>query len=295
MADFPVDLRHVIVNPTFVHPEEHVGIKVVVVLRAVGLTSRYVASRLRVVVNAEGRHAELHPGLHGPQTVVKLGDKAVDILAAPFCAVCHAIAEAGIRGVVGDGPSRRVGIEIVVDVQAVDIITAYNVRCHTADVSAVFLQGGVHNEQAVVTKAALGMAHGVMRVGQERCALRLGAERINPGVDFHAALVALLHHPGQRVPTLFGSLSLLSGQETRPRLVAAFVERVGLTAHLKHDDVHAAALHHVELVDKVALHLLTAHALKLAVDDLNPSTAKFAFGHRGVLGIDGQKRQTEQC
>ena len=247
------------------------------------------------MVNAEGRHAELHPGLHGPQTVVKLGDKAVDILAAPFCAVCHAIAEAGIRGVVGDGPSRRIGVEIVVNVQAVDIITAYNVRCHTADVSAVFLQGGVHNEQAIIFKATLGVAHSIMRVSQERRAFRLGAEGINPSVDFHAALVALLHHPGQRVPALFGSLSLLSGQEARPRFVATLVKRVGLTAHLKHDDVHAAALHHVELVDEVALHLVAAHALKLAVDDLNPSTAKFALGHGGVLGIDGQKRQTEQC
>ena len=59
----PVDLRHAIVNPTLVHPKQHISIEVVIVLQASRLAS-HLRITLLVAINAEWRHTEFHPRLH---------------------------------------------------------------------------------------------------------------------------------------------------------------------------------------------------------------------------------------
>lgn len=120
--------------------------------------------------------------------------------------------------------------------------------------------------------------------------LGLGAEGVDPSVQFHAALMTFVDHPGKRVPVRRRRRSLSSRKETGPRFVGGLVHGIGLAAHLKDDGIDATPLHHIELVGQILLHFAAAHALELTIDHLNPRTAKFAFGQHTALGADALKR-----
>ena len=49
-----------------------------------------------------------------------------------------------------------IGVEIVVDVQTVDIVTAHNVGRHITDVALVFDLTRVENDESVVREEAVG-------------------------------------------------------------------------------------------------------------------------------------------
>ena len=209
-------------------------------------------------------------------------DEAIDVVAPPIGDIGHAVAISAKGLLIGDGLSRhRIGVEIIIDMQSVDIVTAHDVGGHVADVFTVFGEARIKDVEAVVFEEALRMAHVGVRSSQFLGSLGFGAEGIYPGVELHAAAVAFPHHPGQRVPQRRGRLSLPAGQEAAPGFQGALIERIGLAAHLKDDGVDTTGLQLVELVRQVALHFIAAHALKLAIDNLYPRTAKFSLG-KGV-------------
>ena len=159
--------------------------------------------------------------------------------------------------------------------QAVDIVSPDDVLYDGADVLMVHRLSGVENQQSIVFEEAFRALQVGVSGGELRRALGLCAERIDPSVDFHVALMALLYHPSQRVPS--GIPALRSGEESAPRFVAALVESVGLGPHLKHDGVDARSLTNVEMLRESLLHLLRREPLKLPIDTLNPRSSKFAF------------------
>ena len=106
---------------------------------------------------------------------------------------------------------------------------------------------------------------------------RLGTIGINPCVQFHAALVALVDHPRQGIPIGIGLGALFASQIVAPRLDTAFVERITLWAHLEDDGVAAVFLQFVQLIGQRLFHRLGTHAFKLSVHALNPSTTELAF------------------
>ena len=287
VANLPIYLWHAIVNPPVVHPHQHVGIEVVIVLQSVRLTS-HLGRTLLVAIDAEGRHTELHPRLHLLDALAHLLDEHVHVVAAPVAFVLESVVVLGELLVVGNlltGSGIR--IEIVVDMDSIHVIAAHDVLHHLTDIVAVGGDAWVQDTQAVVREYSFGMGDCDMIVGKHRRPLGAGTIGIEPRMQLHPTLVALLHHPIQRVPIGRGSLTLHTRQETAPRLVFAFVERVALRAHLEDDGVHPILLQFVELASQLLLYGHRALTLELAIHTLNPRPAELAFRGRArvVVGV----------
>ena len=284
VPDFPVDLRHEIVHPAVVDPKEHVGIKVIVVLQPLCLRAGQVCAFFDVMINAEGRHAEFHPRLHGVDAVAEHLDKSIDIVAPPIVDVGNAVAMRGVGLGIGNGePRHGVGVEVVVDVQPVHVVAAHDVGGDGTDILAVLRHAGVEENEVVVFEEAFRVLHVGVRRRQLRSALRLGTERVDPRVQLHAALMAFVHHPRQRVPIGRGALSLPPREVAAPRFVGRLVKGVGLAAHLEHHGVHPALLQRVQLIGEIALHGVARKALELAVDKLYPRAPELTLRLRGGL------------
>ena len=255
VAYLPIDLGHAVVEPAVVDPQQHVGIEVVVVLQTVGLTA--YGRILGITVDAEGRDAHLDPGFSLMDGLVELLDEEVDVVAAPVTTVAYAIVVGVILGIVGDGLTGcGIGIEIVVHVDAIHVVTADDVLGYSTDIVAVLGNARIKDGEPVVRKATLGMLYGDVVGGQHRGALGLGTVGIDPGVELHTAGVTLLNHPLQGVPIGLGCPTLLTCQETAPGLDVALVEGVTLGTYLENDGVDTGLLQLVELIDERLLHLL---------------------------------------
>ena len=176
--------------------------------------------------------------------------------------------------------SYRIGIEIVVDMQSVHVITCQNIADHLADEVAILLDGRIQQCQTIVVEATLRIAVGHMIAGQRVCRLGFGTIGINPCVQLHIALMTLLYHPLQRVPIRLGRPTLLARQIVAPRLQLTLIECIALRAHLEDDGITTILLQFVQLVAQRLLHLLCGHTLKLSVDTLYPGTTELALGLR---------------
>ena len=290
VANLPVELGDVVVDPPLTYPFEDVGIEVVVVLQSVGGAARGVAAH--VAIDAERGHAELHPRLDAADGLEHVADEEVDILPAPV-ADAQSVTILGIGVAIGNGQSLNgIGIEVVVDVDAVDVVALHDVGHHLTDVLAILRHSGVEEPQPIVLEEAVGMLQEV-GTGERGRTLRLGTERIDPGVQFHASLVALLHHPGQRVPIGFGHLALHTRQKAAPGFHVTLVEGIALGTHLEEDGVDARTLQFVKLVDEGYLHAVAPDAVPLIVDTLNPRSAKLALGLELGIGEVQEMRNRE--
>ena len=289
IANLPINLRHAIVHPTFSIPQQHVGIEVVIVLQTISAAAVGVA--LLVTIDAEGRDANLHPRLGVVNGTIELFDKQVDVIAAPVATVADAVVVGAELGCVGNlNASHGIGIEVVIDVQSIDVIACHDVADDIADIVAAGLQGRVQQRQTVVLERPFGMLHNDMVASIAVCRLRLGTIGVNPCVQLHAALVALVDHPSQRVPIGIGFGALFAGQVVAPWLDVALIEGVALGPHLEDDGVAAVFLQLVQLVRQRLFHRLGTHALKLSVHALNPGAAELAF----VLRWQNQCKQQHQ-
>ena len=277
ITNLPVNLWHVIVEPAIVHPQKDVGIEVVVVLGTIGVTA--YRRTFFVTVNTKWRDAHLHPGLGLVDGLIELLDEEVDIISAPVVDVPDAVGVLTEEVFVGDNLALHgIGIEIVVHVDAVDIITAHDVTRHLTDVITVLWESGIEDEEIVVAETAEGLAYCDM-VGCELLGgLRLCTIWVDPCVEFHTTAMTLCNHPLQGVPVRRGCHTLLACQETAPWLELTLIEGVTFGAHLEDDDVTTVFLEFVELIREGLLHLLGAKALKLTVDTLNPGTAELTLG-----------------
>ena len=276
VTNLPINLRNVVIDPSLLYPFQHVGIEVVIVLRAVGGTSSRVVSL--VAIDAERTDAKLYPRLCLANRLTHLFHELIDILTTPISYV-HAASIRVIGSIVWNGNARnRVRVEVVIDVDAIDVVAGDDVVYDLADEFAVFGSSRVEENKSVVVEEAVGVARVFVGRSQSRRSLRLGPIRIDPGMQFHLSSMALLNHPLQRVPIRVWRHSLLSGQEAAPRLYPAGIERVAFYTHLEEDGVDAVLLQVVELTGEHCLHLVALHVHELSVDSLNPCSAKLSLG-----------------
>ena len=244
------------------------------------------------MINAEGRHAEFHPRLHGVDAVAEHLDKSIDIVAPPIVDVGNAVAMRGIGLGIGNSQAGYgIRIEVIVDMQSVHIVAAHDVGGDGTDIFAVFRHAGVEEHEVVVFEEAFRVLHVGVRRCQFRSAFGLGAERVDPSVQFHAALMTFVHHPRQRVPIGCGPLPLPPREVAAPRFVGRLVKGVGLAAHLENHGVHPALLQCVQLIGEIALHGVARKALELAVDKLYPRAPELALRLRGILCHGGAERE----
>ena len=170
---------------------------------------------------------------------MEVTDEGIDIGTTPVASV-HALTIACVGGIVGDGhASLGVGVEVVIDVQSVHVVAAEDVACHMADVGTVLRDAGVEDHQTAVLETAFGVTHGIVLGGQGRGTCRLGTVGVDPGMDLHATLVALFHHPGQGIPVGVRGKSLLPGEVAAPGLQAALIEGIALGTYLEEDGIDA--------------------------------------------------------
>ena len=204
-------------------------------------------------------------------SLIELFDKEVHIIAAPVATVAYAVAVLLILGIVRNGLScSRIGIEIVVHVDSVNIIAGDDVASHLTDVVTILGDTRIQNRLPVILKAILGLTVLDM-VGSQHCSgLSTCTIGIDPGVQLHTTGMALVNHPLKRVPVRLRRPTLLSCQETTPRLDTTFIERIALRTHLKDNEVNTVLLQLIKLVSQRLLHLLSAQVLELSVHTLNP-------------------------
>ena len=152
---------------------------------------------------------------------VELFDKQIDVIAAPVATIVDAVAVGAILCVIGNFYAcHGIGIEVVIDVQTVDIIACHNVADDVADIVAAGLLGWIQQRQAIVLKRPLGMFYNDVVAGIFVRHFRLGTIGVNPCVQLHAALVALVDHPRQRIPIGIRLGALFASQIVAPRLMA---------------------------------------------------------------------------
>ena len=283
VADFPIDLRHIVVEPAVVHPQKNIGIEIVVVLQTIGITTDLRTAL--ITIDTKGRDTHFHPWLRLVYRLIELLDKEIHIIAAPVVDIPDTITILpvllGIRDILS---LHGIGIEIVVHMDTVDIITGDDILGHLADIIAVLGQSGIQDKHIVIGETTHRLPHGDMIGSQLLGGLRLSTIGIDPRVQLHPALVTLGDHPLQRIPVRLRGLTLLTGQETAPGFEFALIEGIALRTHLEDDHIRTVLLQLVELIGQRLLHLLGAHPLKLSVDTLNPRTT-----HLSLLGERGER------
>ena len=170
-----------------------------------------------------------------------------------------------------------IGIEIVIDVEAVDVVAAYYVVDNLADVIPVLWNTRIEYVQYIVGKHPFGICYGYVVGGQGGSTLCLGAIGVYPRMQFHSALMALVYHPLQGVPVRRWRLSLNTCKEAAPRLELALVEGITLWTHLENDGVDTITLQFIKLLRQGSLHSRRGHTLELSVYTLYPRTPEFPF------------------
>ena len=104
------------------------------------------------------RRAELHPRLGLGDGLVELAYEEVDVIASPVAQVGDSVGHGAELFFVGYGLAcHGVGIEIVVDVESVDVISPDDVGGHAADILTVLRQSGVEDILSVIFKDPFGM------------------------------------------------------------------------------------------------------------------------------------------
>ena len=175
-------------------------------------------------------------------------DEHVDVVPAPVTDVLEPLAVRLERGAVGERlAGQRIGVEVVVQVHAVDVVAVHDVQDDLRGQVAYLRQARVEPQRAAVAvypvrvQPRLAARGELLAVG-----LRAGAVGIEPGVEFQPAFVRLGDEEGQRV--IAGVAALVAGEVLRPGLVRGAVERVGRGTDLDVDGVEVQLLGHVEQV-----------------------------------------------
>ena len=276
ITDFPIDLGHTIVKPAVIHPQQHIGIKVVIILQTIGIAANWRIAL--VTIDAKGRDTDFHPRLGLMDRLIELFNKEVHVIATPVALVLDTVGvilkEFIVRNTL---PLNRIGIEVIIHMDTIHIVAAHDITGYLADIVAIFRNTGVQDKELVVGKAVHRLTHSDMHRRELTRALGLCPIGIDPCMQFHPALVTLINHPLQGIPVGFGCYALGACQETAPRLNLTLVKGITLRTDLKDNHVDAVLLQLIELIGQRLLHLHCTHALELSVDALYPGTTHLTF------------------
>lgn len=245
-VDGPVQLRCQVVEPAFGEPALDIGIQLVVLAEALdaGWPQRRFAEPERADAETRARPDRTHQRVHRLH-------QPVDVRAAPVVARQRAgVAAPGC--LVGErhlviARAQRVGVEVVVDVHAVDVVAAQHVGDDGQRVRGGAGLGRVEPELVAVAPHQRRLRHRHVRRHVGR--LRRGMARavgVEPGVQLEPAPVRLGDPERQRVPRRLRRQALRPAEELGPRLQCRRVDRVAARPHLQHDGVEPDAVRMVE-------------------------------------------------
>lgn len=275
----PIELWHHVVDPALGGPFEAVGIEGVIAFQAVGVAAIGVA-RL-VAPNAKWANAQSHPWFHLLNGVVQHLDEQVNIVSSPVAPVAPPLPILGKTATIGKvGSFHRIGVEVVVHVKGVDVVACQQVAHHLIDKIATLGQGRVEVDFAVgIFHKPFGVFIVDVPCGRSVFAAGGHAIGVDPCVQLHASLVALLNHELQRVPQWSGGFSCFSRYPSAPWFELTGIGSVGLGAYLPNDGIHACTFELVELLDEVVACFLDSHrGILVLANDVKPCSAKLMFG-----------------
>ena len=248
IANFPINLWYAIVYPTIVYPLQYVGIEVVIVLQTI-CTTAMLWVVLLITIDTERRHTKLHPRLTTTDRLAQLLDKEVYIITSPIVDIGESTSVTLEISLVWNSLScSRIRIEIVINMQAINIISTHYIVNDCTDIIAILWQRRVEDIKTIVREDTIRVGYRNMIRCQLCGILCLCTIRINPRMEFHTTIVTLRNHPLQWVPIRRRRCALTSCKELTPWLILTWIERITLSTHLKDDSIHTISLQFVQLI-----------------------------------------------
>ena len=197
VSDLPIDLGDVIIDPTLLYPIGDIGVEVVVVLQTVGIATRSVCGAFLVAVDAEGTDTEAYPRLGEQDGTFQFPDQGIHVLPAPIVplrlAVSFSQAVFPEAVIIRERHTRcGIGIEIIVHMDSVHVVTADDITHYPADKLTAFRQSRVEKDLFIIGDKPFGMLMIDVGIGETGVSRRARPVRIQPSVKLHVPFMAFL-------------------------------------------------------------------------------------------------------
>src|ERR1035437_2447480 len=250
----PVELRREIVHPSVREPLSRIRVQ-----RGVRIEPRRDRFRVSRAPELERRDPELHPRLQLRDLPVQRLNELIDVAPSPVVArelatafpVCLPAPIVGkIRGSVR--AAFRIRIEVVVEMNAIDIVALHHVEHHAQRLRAHRRLAGIHPElRAVLLYEFRVPAREVRRRKRTLRRRLLRAERIEPRVEFQSAGVRLRHRELERIPERHRRHPLPAGEVLRPWFDLRRVQCVAGRPHLQEHRVESESRRSIQQRDEL--------------------------------------------
>ncbi len=161
---------------------------------------------------------------------------------------------------------------------AVNIVTANNILDYSDYKVPVLGNSRIKIKFSAIADKTLRMFVIYMSGGQLLSGRGGHSVRVKPCVEFHAACMTFPDHELKRIPIRTRSLAAV-GKKTAPRFKAAFIESIGLRAHLKDNGIDTGEAQAVELPTQIFLIGFGGICLVLGlVYGVHPCATEFTLG-----------------
>ena len=156
VTNLPIDLRHAVIDEAIVYPEENIGIEIIVVLKAEGLGSDWRV--FPVAIDTERRNTELDPRLDTMDGFAQLLDEAAHIVSSPVADITESARIGCIHLLIRNLLAcYRIRIEVVVDMEAINIITAHDISSHLTGIIGSLLESRIEKHEIIIVETEVRM------------------------------------------------------------------------------------------------------------------------------------------
>ena len=185
-----------------------------------------------------------------------------------LCASLYPFRKPYLRKLLSSGkgiPAARIGIEIIVHMDSVHVVTADDITHYPANKLTAFRQSRVEKDLFIISDKPFRDAYDRCGNRRNRCFPPCSPGKDSTKRETPCSVYGILGLGRPSGRTHLPGLRLLSGEEAAPRLDIGFIESVRLGAHLKDDGVDAACLQVIKLADEVFFHPGGSHILVFAL------------------------------
>ena len=270
----PIQLRTQIVHAAVFQPGHRVAVDLLVHIAAGDARGQrdafFLCDGVAGGPDAERRDTEGHPRCYGLDCVIYVLHHAVDVVATPVVHVHPRgfVQPLGRRVLIGRA---AIGVEIVVEDDAVHVVFAQQVSHHFADAVTYGRDARVQDNLRVlscVVDQPLGVRMFIVQgvvvsarpAGAGATAVAVG---VHPCVTRQTAFVTFFQYKRQRVVTGIGAS--VHFQVTGPRLICAVVERIAARTNMETNRVQVQCCNRIEHLDHLFL-LVRGGAVRWPVD-----------------------------
>src|SRR5690625_5115834 len=211
-SHFPIKLWRIIIDPAFVEPKLRVGVKGFVLIHSCN------SFRMTGAPDSERTDSDFYQWTLLLDLAVKTFNEIIYVLSSPIASGEIATGfliffPRAIVGKIGTASIRSIRIKVVIDVNAIDIVTFGDVENHIEGHPFCLLFCRIGPEKIAVLADNFGMRLADMIFGN----LAFGASVaraiwIEPSVEFEYAFVGFFDNKCERIVIRFGCLAHFAGQ-----------------------------------------------------------------------------------